>query len=50
MGQFLPEVRGVFNLIERHKKDLDKSINESISKGVKNPSRKKSKRSDGITK
>lgn len=26
MAQFLPEVRGVFKLIERHKKDLEKAI------------------------
>lgn len=26
MGQFLPEVRGVFNLIELHKKDLERSL------------------------
>jgi len=26
MGQFLPEVRGVFNLIELHRKDLEKQV------------------------
>ena len=28
MGQFLPEVRGVFKLIEVHQKDLERAINE----------------------
>ncbi len=32
MGQFLPEVRGVFELIERHKKSLEEAVQESVKR------------------
>ena len=35
MGQFLPEVRGVFKLIEQHKKDLERDIRASSDKNVR---------------
>jgi hypothetical protein len=39
VGQFLPEVRGVFKLIELHKKDLKKALKAQAAKEDKRRTR-----------
>jgi len=43
MGQYLPEVRGVFKLIEAHKKDLEKEVARLKNSKSVEPTSKKSR-------
>jgi hypothetical protein len=44
VGQFLPKVYGVFQLIELHKKDLEKTLKKIDGKSRKGPSKSSSAR------
>lgn len=48
MGQFLPEVRGVFKLIELHKKDLERSLRSRGSLSTKGKERTKPRKSNAV--